>query len=147
MQKLVDWLNKQFGRMFSKKVSKLLVEKIWLIFSYNQQSHVHDVIKKLSNKCRPIIVSIFGNVLIAKIILNPKRENVVFIVLMEMLSVLQFRKERTVKRKKYLYDRTHHYIVCCIVIPLALLGIPFIYSKRTKKRKAWEEEREKIKDE
>ena len=38
-------------------------------------------------------------------------------------------------------------IVCCIVIPLALLGIPFIYSKRTKKRKAWEEEREKIKDE
>ena len=33
----------------------------------------------------------------------------------------------------------------CIVNPLALLGIPFIYSKRTKKRKAWEEEREKIK--
>ena len=32
-------------------------------------------------------------------------------------------------------------------IPLALLGIPFIYSKRAKKRKAWEEEREKIKDE
>ena len=70
-----------------------------------------------------------------------------FIVLMEMLSVLQFRKERTVKRKKYLYDHTQHYIVCCIVIPLALLGIPFIYSKRTKKRKTWEEEREKIKDE
>ena len=38
-------------------------------------------------------------------------------------------------------------IACCIVIPLALLSIPFIYSKRTKKRKAWEEEREKIKDE
>ena len=38
-------------------------------------------------------------------------------------------------------------IACCIVIPLALLGIPFINSKRTKKRKAWEEEREKIKDE
>ena len=38
-------------------------------------------------------------------------------------------------------------IACCIVIPLALLDIPFIYSKRTKKRKAWEEEREKIKDE
>ena len=37
-------------------------------------------------------------------------------------------------------------IACCIVIPLVLLGIPFIYSKRTKKRKAWEEEREKIKD-
>jgi len=35
----------------------------------------------------------------------------------------------------------------CIVIPLALLGIPFIYSKRAKKRKAWEKEREKIKDE
>ena len=33
------------------------------------------------------------------------------------------------------------------MIPLALLGVPFIYSKRTKKRKAWEEEREKIKDE
>ena len=38
-------------------------------------------------------------------------------------------------------------IACCIVIPLAALGIPFIYSKRTKKRKAWEEGREKIKDE
>ena len=38
-------------------------------------------------------------------------------------------------------------IACCIVIPLALLGIPFIYSKRTKKRKACEEESEKIKDE
>jgi len=36
-------------------------------------------------------------------------------------------------------------IACCILIPLALLGIPFIYSKRTKKRKTWEEEREKIK--
>ena len=109
MQKLVDWLNKQFGRMFSKKVSKLSVGKIWLISSYNQQSHVHDVIKKLSNKCRPIIVNIFGNVHIAKIILNPKRENVVFIVLMEVLSVLLFRKEQTVKRKNYLYDHTHHY--------------------------------------
>ena len=38
-------------------------------------------------------------------------------------------------------------IACCIVISLALLGIPFIYSKRAKKRKAWEKEREKIKDE
>ena len=36
-------------------------------------------------------------------------------------------------------------IACCILIPLALLGIPFIYSKQTKKRKTWEEEREKIK--
>ena len=36
-------------------------------------------------------------------------------------------------------------IACCIVIPLALLGIPLIYSKQTKKRKTWEEEREKIK--
>ena len=36
-------------------------------------------------------------------------------------------------------------IACCIVIPLGLLGIPLIYSKRTKKRKTWEEEREKIK--
>ena len=35
-------------------------------------------------------------------------------------------------------------IACCIVIPLALLSISFIYSKRTEK-KAWEEEREKIK--
>ena len=35
-------------------------------------------------------------------------------------------------------------IACCIVIPLALLGIPFIYSKRAKK-KTWEENREKIK--
>ena len=34
-------------------------------------------------------------------------------------------------------------IACCIVIPLALLGIPFIYSKRANKGKAWEEEREK----
>ena len=38
-------------------------------------------------------------------------------------------------------------IACCILIPLTLLGVPFIYSKRTKKRKTWEEEREKIKDE
>ena len=30
------------------------------------------------------------------------------------------------------------------MIPLGLLGIPLIYSKRTKKRKAWEEEQEKI---
>ena len=66
---------------------------------------------------------------------------------MEVLSVLLFRKECTVKRKKYLYDHTRHYYCCCIVIPLALLGIPFIYSKRTKKRKVWEEELEKIKDE
>ena len=109
MQKLVDWLNKQFGIMFSIKVSKLSVGKIWLTFNSNRQSHVHDVIKKLLNKCRPIIVNIFGNVLIAKIILNPKRENVVFIVLMEVLSVLLFRKECTVKRKHYLYDHTHHY--------------------------------------
>ena len=36
-------------------------------------------------------------------------------------------------------------IACCILIPLALFGIPFIYSKQTKKRKTWEEEREKIK--
>ena len=36
-------------------------------------------------------------------------------------------------------------IACCIVIPLGLLGIPLIYSKRTKKRKAWEEEHKKIK--
>ena len=36
-------------------------------------------------------------------------------------------------------------IACCIVISLALLGIPLIYSKQTKKRKNWEEEREKIK--
>ena len=36
-------------------------------------------------------------------------------------------------------------IICCIVILIALLEIPFIYSKRTKKRKPWEEEREKIK--
>ena len=35
----------------------------------------------------------------------------------------------------------------CIVIPLALLGILLIYSKRTKKEKLWEKEREKIKDE
>ena len=38
-------------------------------------------------------------------------------------------------------------IACCIVIPLALLGILLIYSKRTKKEKLWEKEREKIKDE
>ena len=36
-------------------------------------------------------------------------------------------------------------IACCILIPLTLLGIPFIYSKQTKKRKTWKEEREKIK--
>ena len=65
-----------------------------------------------------------------------------FIVLMEVLSVLLFRKEQTVKRKNYLYDHTIIIIACCIVIPLALLGVPFIYSKRTKKRNAWEEELE-----
>ena len=32
-------------------------------------------------------------------------------------------------------------IACCIVIPLVLLGISFIYSKRTKKRNVWEEDR------
>jgi len=31
------------------------------------------------------------------------------------------------------------------VITLVLLGIPFIYSKRAKKRKTWEDEHEKIK--
>ena len=31
------------------------------------------------------------------------------------------------------------------MIPLGLLSIPLIYSKRTKKRKAWEEEHKKIK--
>ena len=35
-------------------------------------------------------------------------------------------------------------IACCIVIPLGLLGIQLIYSKWTKKRKAWKEEQEKI---
>ena len=37
-------------------------------------------------------------------------------------------------------------IACSIVIPLALLGIPLIYSKRPQKRKTRKEEREKIKD-
>ena len=35
-------------------------------------------------------------------------------------------------------------ITCCVVIPLALLGIPLINSRRVK-RKAWLEERNKIK--
>jgi len=35
-------------------------------------------------------------------------------------------------------------IACCIVIPLGLLSILLINSRRVK-RKAWEEEREKIK--
>ena len=43
------------------------------------------------------IVSIFGNVLTEKINLNPKREIVVFIVLMEVLDALLFRKDRAVK--------------------------------------------------
>ena len=68
-----------------------------LAFNSNQQSHVLNVIKKLLNKCRSIIVSIFGSVLTAKINLNLKRVNVVFIVLMETLSVLLFRKDRAVK--------------------------------------------------
>ena len=55
------------------------------------------MIKKLLNKCQLIIVNIFGNVLTAKINLNPKREIVVFIVLMEVLDALLFRKDRAVK--------------------------------------------------
>jgi len=35
-------------------------------------------------------------------------------------------------------------IGCCVVIPLALLSIPLINSRRAK-RKAWQEEHEKIK--
>ena len=57
----------------------------------------HNVIKKLLNKCQLIIVSIFGNVLIAKINLNAKREIAVFIVLMAVLSALQFKRENVVK--------------------------------------------------
>ena len=103
---LRDWRTKRLSvRLVYEKVSSDLgfVFNIWLTFNSNRQSHVHNVIKKLPNKCPPIIVNIFGNVLVAKIILNPKRENVVFIVLMEVLSVLLFRKERTVKWKNYLY--------------------------------------------
>ena len=69
---------------------------IWLTFNSNQQSHVHNVIKKQLNKCQLIIVSIFGSALIAKINLNLKKEFVVFIVLMEALSVLRFRKVNAV---------------------------------------------------
>ena len=35
-------------------------------------------------------------------------------------------------------------IACCIVIPLGLLSIPLINSRKAK-RKAWQEEHEKIK--
>ena len=70
-----------------------------------------------------------------------------FIVLMEVLSVLLFRKEPLLSEKTISMTTPIIIVTRCIVIPLALLGIPFIYSKRTKKRKAWEEEREKIKDE
>ena len=72
----------------------------WLISSYNQQSHVHNVIKKLLNKCRPIIVSIFGSVLAAKINLNLKRVIVVFIVLMEVLDALLSRRVLLLNEKK-----------------------------------------------
>ena len=83
----------------NEKVSRDLGSgfNIWLTFNSNQQSHVHNVIKKQLNKCQPIIVSIFGNVLIAKINLNLKKEFVVFIVLMEALSALQFKRENVVK--------------------------------------------------
>ena len=47
--------------------------------------------------------------------------------------------------EKTIFMTTPIIITRCILIPLTLLGIPFIYSKRTKKRKTWEEEREKIK--
>ena len=70
---------------------------IWLTFSSNQQLRVRNVIKRLPNKCRLIIVNIFGSVLIAKINLNLKKEIVVFIVLMEVLSALQFKRDRAVK--------------------------------------------------
>ena len=70
---------------------------IWLTFSSNQQLRVRNVIKRLPNKCRLIIVNIFGSVLIAKINLNLKKEIVVFIVLMGVLSALQFKRDRAVK--------------------------------------------------
>ena len=70
----------------------------WLISSYNQQSHVQNITKKLMNICRLIIVSIFGSALAANINLNLKKEIVVFIVLMEALSVLQFKKMDAVKK-------------------------------------------------
>ena len=70
---------------------------IWLTFSSNQQLRVRNVIKRLPNKCRLIIVNIFGSVLIAKINLNLKKEIVVFIVLMGVLSALQFKRYRAVK--------------------------------------------------
>ena len=109
---LLNWLTKKLGvALVHEKTFRDLGSgfKIWLTFNSNRQSHVHNVIKKLLNKCRPIIVNIFENVLIAKTILNPNGQNVVFIVLMEVLSVLLFRRESTVKRKNYLYDRTHYY--------------------------------------
>ena len=70
---------------------------IWLTFSSNQQLRVRNVIKRLPNKCRLIIVNIFGSVLIAKINLNLKKEIVVFIVLMGELSTLQFKRDCAVK--------------------------------------------------
>ena len=69
---------------------------IWLTFSSNQQLRVRNVIKRLPNKCRLIIVNIFGSVLIAKINLNLKKEIVVFIVLMGVLSALPFKKVNAV---------------------------------------------------
>ena len=65
-------------------------------FSSNLQSPVLNVMEKLLNKCQLIIVSIFGNVLIAKINLNAKREIAVFIVLMAVLSALRYKKENAV---------------------------------------------------
>jgi len=70
---------------------------IWLTFSSNQQLRVRNVIKRLPNKCRLIIVNIFGSVLIAKINLNLKKEIVVFIVPMGTLNALRFRKVNAVK--------------------------------------------------
>jgi len=47
--------------------------------------------QKPLDKCQPIIVSIFGSALTAKINLNLKKEIVVFIVLMELIHVHQNR--------------------------------------------------------
>ena len=70
---------------------------IWLTFISNQQLRVRNVIKRLPNKCRLIIVNIFGSVLIVKINLNLKKDIAAFIVPTVVLSALRFRRGCVVK--------------------------------------------------
>ena len=92
-----------------KKTLAILVLGLikWQIYSSNPQSPVRNVIKKLPKKCQPIIVSIFGNVLTAEINLNLKKEIVVYIARMAVLSALPFKKAVAVNWTSFPFNIIH----------------------------------------